>query len=162
MDSDTGEAGDETKADDRGNMLKGWRFKLSVAAIPVAIIFAIFAVHSLFKFKDKVTGKADTPTGQTQPQTQQQNQPIIKAPLYSKTWRLVGRIIINETVYFLVNSDTGARRVPLTSCNRDADLLNWRCKVDDEIATEWSGPTPPLFNQYVGTPATPQAIAAAQ
>lgn len=157
--SQTGSAGDETKSDDRGNMLKGWRVKLSIAAIPLAIVFAVVAMLNLKSFADNA-GKKDGETSQGQnPAELSQASPgqtlpsEPPQPMESSRWRLTGRIIINEVVYFLVDSNNGSRKVPLANCNRDDDLLNWKCSVDGEIVAAWTGPAQPILNSIVGSPA---------
>lgn len=153
--SQTGEAGNEDKSDDRGNVLKGWRIKLAIAAIPLALVLFIVAGSSVMKFKDGVTKKKP---GELQaPVELKQGQPLQPQNNESKTWRLTGRVIINEVVYFIVDSQGGTRRVPLKSCDRDDDLINWRCHIDGEIVAAWTGPPPPVFNEYFTASAAPQS-----
>lgn len=148
--SEGDKAGSESKADTRANLLKGGRMKVTFVVLALIPVLIYFAVHSLFAFKNQVSHNAEEKSARQQVQstTMQSVSTALPQPVESITWRLVGRIVLDNVIYFLADSDGGSRRIPIKDCDRNEDGLNWRCHLHGEIITEWSGPPPPVFNQF--------------
>jgi zona occludens toxin len=155
--SQDGSAGTEEKADGRGNMLKGWRFKLSVLALIVAPLLAFAGYRSMMGFVNKVQGKPsgsavlpqNSPNGSPQPVPPPKPQP-------SKQWRYAGQIVVNGFTYFILQGEDFSRRISGSECRKDSGD-EWVCDLDGEIVTAWSGPPPPAFNQWFAGTASARA-----
>lgn len=138
-------AGDEVKADDRGSLLKGWRVKLSLAALALLPFLLWGASCSLLKFKDRVAGggRAERSEGPTAaPQPAPNVQPTAPADRESTAWRFAGIIRIDSMEWALIDGDRGTKRIPISFCRRDFSN-DWFCRLGGEIVTRFTGPPPP-------------------
>jgi zona occludens toxin len=147
----TGEAGNEDKADKRGNMMSGLRFKLSVAAIAL-VPFAIWGfVHSLHSLGPKkpapVAERSEGHVGQASSPVQQPPKPA--GPQWSTAWRLSGRFSKGLDDYYLIDGDHGSRRVERHRCRKD-EGGNVICTVDGELVADWTGPQPGFVESTLG------------
>lgn len=61
-------------------------------------------------------------------------------PPTSTRWRVMGGVVQRDTGHAVVmlSSSTGRQRLDHNDCHLD-DQMQWRCNVDDGIATPWSG-----------------------
>lgn len=67
--------------------------------------------------------------------------PEPQAPAVSELWRIVGVVAKGDgTGVALLASATGRRRLDLqTHCTYDKAAVDWRCELDGQIVTYWSG-----------------------
>lgn len=63
---------------------------------------------------------------------------VLSAP--SQAWRIVQVVENGARRWFYVASGRSIRPLPAENCNRGA--MGWFCRVEDGIATTWSGPDP--------------------
>ncbi len=152
----SGLAGKEVKSDDRGNILKSWRFKATVAAALLLPFLIYKAAHSFQDLGESSTKKAQSVQQHLAPQTlpvaQQPVQslplpttpPKPKGPQYSTMWRLLGVIVHSEgqakgSGKAILTSAVGRRQIDTQgNCTEDT-ANNWTCKLDGELVTMWSG-----------------------
>lgn len=163
-----GEAGLEKAVDDRASVLKSWTVRAAVVAavgLPFAFWWAAAAMQDLSGAERHVApdreaqraavraqrsehapraGAAEVPvaSGPGPRQSQQRGAPPRKPNPetdVSMTWRVLGVIHkANGTGQALIASATGRRFLDVSRCAQDLDS-NWRCKVEDGLATMWSG-----------------------
>lgn len=152
-------AGNEEKADDRGNLLKGWKIKLSVAAILGVPFMLWIAAQNVASFENRVTkGKASERSEPPPPEERNgkpQPPPPPPPPAYSTSWRLAGSIVVNNTRYYLAQGLSAARRIVANDCGYDM-ASNMICKLDGELVAEWTGPQPSAVNQFFSAAAAPE------
>ncbi|MFT4046752.1 MAG: hypothetical protein QM661_08670 [Solimonas sp.] len=147
-------AGEESKADTRGNLLKGWRFRLAVGALCLTPFLLSGAACSIFKFKEKVTGAGDgrgerseSPAVPAQPQPSAP--PLKPQPKESSLWRFAGQLVIDGQAWFLIDGSRGTKLLPPELCKRDP-VGDWVCTLGDQIITRFTGPPP----EMASTPAS--------
>ena len=166
--SKTGNAGNETKADDRANGLKSASIKFGLPFAFVMLLLGVFGVKSAFSafFGEDEVNQVDQvahdngtthihpppyipPQPQPDPQASTpKNETIIvhkpAEPSLSRTWRLSG-IIQGKKNGDLVKiayltSDSGSRHINASSiCTENEITSETECILDDEIITSYSG-----------------------
>lgn len=154
--STTGAAGVEEKVDDRGNLLKGARFKLTLLAL-ILIPFLLVASVKLFYAQAKPPQKprAPTPTAERSEAVASAApapaEPIARPPTPSHTWRMAGTISRRNGVVVVLQSLTGVRYLPRSAC-LDDDGGNPVCTLDGELIASWTGaPESTVFGQATAT-----------
>lgn len=157
--SAAGTAGVEKKVDDRGNILKSWKFRgavLAACVVPLVLYGAVHSFHAIGKPKSKAGEAQSGEAVGVKPQAPSPPKPA--GPDYSKEWRYAGMIQIGRRVRWTVTSGNGARVLD-RGCERDSSG-EWTCKVDGQLVTAWSGvPPPDPLSAFVGASATPPTIA---
>ncbi len=155
----TGFAGTEQTADRRGNILRGFTFWLTVAALPVAGYMVWRALH-IFSPEPQTVPVAGTPIAEQReasaaPRT---GTPVASAPGESRKWRLAGFVEIGERSYALAESLIGTRRISPGACHLDA-LGDRRCLLEGELVTAWTGtPVKPIVSEMFGRLAEPKVV----
>lgn len=157
--SQSGGAGQEVKADQRGNVLKGWKLRIAVLAL-LSVPFLLWGAGcSVLKFRDQAGrgAKAERSEGQSAPApvTPVSSVPAPPPkPRESSTWRFAGRITVEGQERVVLDSEHGARMIPVELCRRDA-ALNDVCELDGEVIASWTGPQPAALNQWFQASAQP-------
>ncbi|WP_097458968.1 zonular occludens toxin domain-containing protein [Mangrovitalea sediminis] len=152
--SQTGAAGTEQKADDRGSVLKSGLIKLG---LPIAGLFVILSLVGVYRFfhhnpdeaeAHTVPLRAGTATAAAAPPkpqlTAEQKRELRrdldadKLPL-SPTWRIVGQI--NNTL-ILENPTHGDRYIPATRCAAFRQTFEQYCVLNGHLVTWYSAKQP--------------------
>lgn len=163
--SATGNVGDESKADDRGNLLKS-PFMIFAAVAPIILIpFLIWYIVGLFTgglgLIDEETVEPDpvpaialgivNPEPDYIPAPHHSQPPSMvnpPPPGLSSQWQVVGYIGRGEGSdedsrfgrdFVLVRSIAGLRKVAASECDLLADGYSWSCVIDGQTVTPWSG-----------------------
>lgn len=154
--SETGDAGEEQVLDGRGNAFKSMRTKVALLSF-LLVPFVVWAsVRVVTGFRDRVAGGKPARSAEhsealplASPGAVAAVVVKLPAPQISKAWRYAGVVVVSgRTFYVLDGGDIGARRVEERMCSRDT-LGQMFCRLDGELITAWSGPSPPLLNQLL-------------
>lgn len=157
----TGNVGDESKADGRGNLLKSPFIIFSAVApivlIPLLIWYVIGIFSSGFGVADKLPEETHDPLqGMVNPAPEYvhsssavQVVQVNSDPALSPDWRVVGYMGRGSSAtdtetgfnrdFVIVRSIGGMRNVPVSDCERLPDGYSWSCIVDGKTATPWTG-----------------------
>jgi zona occludens toxin len=156
--------GKELQVDKRQNIFNNkmlWFyivFLLGMGFVAVYFVVRFFSVPTTAKKDSKsVTGVTvplfDPYTGKALPKPQQATDgrftgatPLGSPPLFSETWRIVGRFQSNDTQYVVVSNTMGRIRLehPSNFQNNGSTTIG---KIDGETVTFWSGNTMTDVNQ---------------
>lgn len=159
--SATGNVGDESKADRRGNLLKSPFIIFSLVApivlIPLLVWYVIGIFASGFGLVEDAEAEQDIVSdpyaGMVNPPPEFVPPSVVVAqvnpdPVLSSDWQVVGYLArgdgeSDETRFgrdfVILKSISGMRKVPATDCERLPDGYSWSCAVDGKTATPWSG-----------------------
>jgi len=158
----TGNVGDESRADKRNNI---WRSKFMwfciigpVVGIPLALYFAYSTITGGFgaipddepepSFSMEITNPGPQQYTADQPPTvQTKSQPSRpQGPALSALWRVSGYIssgtesdVFRKDFVVLASHMAGLRRLLMSDCELLPDGYSYKCLVDGEIATPWTG-----------------------
>lgn len=167
--SDTGNVGDESKADGRASILKSWGLWALIGLSLVGGIFGLMGVKSFFTPKTVETPKPAAPAPLPPPPQKQQTsssraasavykevsaQPL--EPMPSTLWRVAGFISapykrtpeMSETLgvkhielneRVVLVSGSRTRYIDLSQCNYFPGGIDIYCDIDGERVTPWSG-----------------------
>jgi len=162
--SETGNVGDESRADKRGSI---WRSKFiifslfgPVLLIPLLLWYITGLFTSGFGLVEEAQAVENPPVHEfVNPSPDQfyetypvvDHQPVSTGPVtpsISNSWRVVGSMkrgdkSENESfgveVVILKSYLAGLRYVPIDECEMLNDGFSYKCEVDGEMATPWSG-----------------------
>lgn len=143
-------AGQETKADSRGSLLKGWRIKIAVLAL-IGVPFVLWGAGcSLMRFKDRVSGHVDAGAGRVERSEHPAGAPAPGQPVVppqpvdrdSSQWRFAGVIVIDGQEWMLIDGNRGTQMIAPELCKR-GPTSEWICKLGHEVITRFTGPPPP-------------------
>lgn len=159
--SATGNVGDESKADRRGNLLKSPFIIFSLVApiilIPLLIWYVVGIFSSGFGLVEDAEAQpepvSDPFAGMVNPPPEFVPTPLVVAqvnpdPVLSSDWQVVGYLARGagegeETRFgrdfVILKSIAGMRKVPTSDCEILPDGYSWSCLVDGKTATPWSG-----------------------
>lgn len=175
--STRGVAGEEIKAEGV-SVWRNWKVISAAAAIPIAILLAFLALHSVSAFRDQsiqnahspankgraVGGAAEhseasPPTVRPQPGSLPANRGELVA-MPSPLWRLAGEIRRNGQRLYIVDGERGSRYVAARDCKLDP-AGNRTCVVDGQLVAEWTGPAAPAFQKWFTASASDNAVKSA-
>lgn len=156
----TGNVGDESKADGRGNLLKSPFIIFSAVAplilIPILLWYVYGVFASGFGMIEEVEEPETPPMSIVNPDPEY-IQPVRvaetirtnPAPIFSPDWQVVGHMARGSSEentetgfgrdFVILRSIAGMRKVPVSDCERLSDGYSWSCIVDGKTATPWTG-----------------------
>ena len=157
--SQTGDVGDESRADKRANIWRSPFIIFSMVAPVLLIPLLLWYISGLFSSGIGVADRAAAvspheselvnpppPSAQPTPQPAVQVVEVPRGPVESGIWRVVGSIqrdvpdahAMGDQV--ILRSVYGALRyVATTDCNQYQDGINWTCEIDGQLVTPWTG-----------------------
>lgn len=143
--SETGTAGDESKMDNRGNLLKSFRIKAIILFIIIAPIFSYILFSN---FAESYTEPAVKRPLRTVTKTVpvQKTLKINKAESkklklnLSNRWRIIGTITNKKQRKAIIKSGSIVRMIDLEDyCKQTNVTTGYECIVENEYITEYSG-----------------------
>lgn len=158
-----GVAGEELR-DKRASVWRSWQVYAAGAALLLVPIMLYVVWHSVSALKHQTGAKAALASAEHSEASAKAagahqgapgaGPPVAVTPAWSKQWRLSGKLTTPQRgTFFVVDGDGGSRLVEQKRCFYEAG--NAICHVDGELVTTWTGPPPPLVNQFVATTLKP-------
>jgi zona occludens toxin len=156
--SQTGDVGDESRADKRANIWKSPFIIFSILAPILAIPLLGWYVFNLFfsgmgLVEPEPEPLADLPVQMVNPlppglmsDAQIYQAPAVQTEKSSPVWKVAGYMLREKKkegalpdMIILSSEVAGLRYVLASECERFPDGINWQCEVDGYTVTPWSG-----------------------
>jgi zona occludens toxin len=140
--SETGEAGDESKIDDRANLLKSGLIKIGLPASIAVVAFSVWAIYTMFSEwgggleQDESTKRTSTAVSQ---KTVEVKEVKFQIPVFSTQWRLAAYIENDEQRRAYIVGNGGIREIDPRLCKITEGTKSRFCMVDGEMVTNWTG-----------------------
>ncbi|PTU72795.1 zonular occludens toxin domain-containing protein [Pseudomonas mangrovi] len=154
--SQSGDVGDESKADGRASLLRSWGLWGLILLIVVGLIVGVVGISRFFSperftppepVAAPVAAPIQTPQSQGSRAAAQVYKTKPDGPVMSQTWRVGGHVMPAEfradaakVSFVVLVSNAGGRRVlPITDCRFFPSGRDVFCDVDGERVTPWTG-----------------------